>query len=266
MYEKEIKIFLSGLIPPIEPNREVKFVVSGEKLCPVSLDFPTEAQYVTCPDCLGSVGFYNVKWDAWSCASDKCLSKWKGKKSKEEGVKTRFRVQGLSETSLESSNFKEMDQSEDRKLEWIKWAKNPFGCLVLAGPSGTGKSYVAAAILRAFCEETGKSGRFLNISEMYLEWKDKVSQGKDIDLALKLTQCDLLVIDDLGQRVPTDSFLEFLYIVISRRNDRKKASIVTTNLTYVEMRQRLGDAIASRFTAGKVYKFTGKDRRKQPEW
>jgi len=266
MFEKEIQSFLRGFIQEIEPSRVVKFVVSASKGCPISLDNPTESQYVKCPDCGGSNGFYNVYWDAWSCADNVCIKQWQGKKAKKESVKTQFKVQGLSETPLESANFNEMDQSEGLKEEWLKWAKNPVGCLIFSGPPGTGKSYAAAAILKVFCDETGQSGRFLNISDMYLLWKEKVSQGKDTDLAIRLIDCDLLVIDDLGQKSPTDSFLEFLYIIISKRNDRRRSSIVTTNLTYSEMRQKLGDAIASRFTAGKAYKFSGLDRRKKPEW
>lgn len=67
---KDLKTLLKGSIPLIEPTRYVKFVVSARSGGPLSLPQPTPASELSCPDCGSTKGFYNLPWDAWSCAED----------------------------------------------------------------------------------------------------------------------------------------------------------------------------------------------------
>lgn len=63
-------------VPLIEPAHRVSKITHNQKKYFQKLPQITEAQFLKCPDCAGTKGFYNGPEDAWSCAADDCLSNW----------------------------------------------------------------------------------------------------------------------------------------------------------------------------------------------
>ena len=78
------------------------------------------------------------------------------------------------------------------------------------------------------------------------------------------TECDLLLIDDLGTEVVNQFTLSCLYHVINTRLNLQKPTIISTNLTPGELRKLYSDRISSRLTGEfQVIPFYGTDVRKQ---
>lgn len=143
-----------------------------------------------------------------------------------------------------------------------KFSRDSFW-LILHGDVGTGKSYVAAAIANALLDK-GLTARFTSISLIERELWDA---NKKTDVYSNLSQCDLLVLDDLGTQRNTDYMNEILFNVLDDRLRSGKPMIVTTNLTPADIlnpqdvaMQRIMSRLCERSAP---FKCDGKDRRKE---
>jgi DNA replication protein DnaC len=159
--------------------------------------------------------------------------------------------------------FKKVDWNPVHKEELKNFCRNPQGFYLFCGQSGRGKTYAAVAILHAcWTLNNNLFGRYASAADLYMLWKHCArNYGDDLDLAEKYINPHVFLLDDIGLRTPTDGFLEFLYSIVNRRLNEKKATLITTNLTSQEMSQKFGEALTSRFCSGKIIKFEGKDRR-----
>lgn len=164
--------------------------------------------------------------------------------------------------------LKELDQKPE-VIEFLLWfVKTLQGFLLLSGKNGTGKSHCARAvhdiIAPYWFEGYEDSAIFITQADLNARWiQDNSKFGETFSLLKQLCSAKLLIIDDVGTREPTASFMDFLYSLSDKRyNERtKKATIITTNLTSSEMRQMFGDAFVSRVASGKCFRFEGEDRR-----
>lgn len=98
--------------------------------------------------------------------------------------------------------------------------------VVLAGPSGVGKTHLAAALVNA---RLAKSDAALFVTVPGLLEDLRKSKGRDDDLVRVLIGTPLLVLDDFGAERPTDFALEQLYLVVDGRMTHRRQTIVTTN-------------------------------------
>jgi DNA replication protein DnaC len=74
--------------------------------------------------------------------------------------------------------------------------------------------------------------------------------------------CNLLIIDDLGTEKTTDWSSELLYKIIDTRYSNLKATIITTNLSTQELKDKLSERLMSRiYEMCKGVKVLGKDHR-----
>lgn len=140
------------------------------------------------------------------------------------------------------------------------WAAHPTGTnLVVIGPVGVGKTHagLAAARVRALA---GDEVRFLPIVELLDELRPG---GPELALA-RLSEVDLLMIDDLGTERRTDWTDERLGALINRRWLEERPTIATSNLEPDDLRAAIGERSYSRLTgSGSItVRLTGKDRRK----
>ena len=78
----------------------------------------------------------------------------------------------------------------------------------------------------------------------------------------KYSQCDLLIVDDLGTEMPGQFTTSALYGLINDRMQGGKPMIISTNLTSEEFAQRYNRQIASRLRGSYVrVPFMGEDIR-----
>lgn len=101
--------------------------------------------------------------------------------------------------------------------------------LLIMGPSGVGKTYTAAALLKAIYREYKIRGLFVDTKELALRLKDRLAEGKPLKLVEILTKIPILVLDDLGNELLTDWYRDILTTILNARYNNKKVTFITTN-------------------------------------
>ena len=163
-------------------------------------------------------------------------------------------------------SFEKMNQSEEDKKQLLEYAKDPKGFMILSGTNGSGKSYAAEAIYNLntpfrLPHYDSECALFVNQADLNEECNSNFEDRSFV--SQKYKRVKFLVIDDLGTRKPTDSFMDFLYSLADYRwrNRDKLATVITTNKTAKEIREMFGDAFLSRVASGIVKRWNHPDRR-----
>lgn len=139
--------------------------------------------------------------------------------------------------------------------------------LLMSGTTGTGKSHQAFGAIRALAV----SGlvfdwRYAGSAELYADMRDfdRVDGGTVQQRFERYQQADLLVLDDLCTREGdlTAAQHEINLRLIEYRYAHKLATIVTTNVPFDDLPNKLGDRVTSRLVEMSIgVALTGEDRR-----
>lgn len=148
------------------------------------------------------------------------------------------------------------------------YSQNPYGFLLLYGKNGTGKSYAAMSIYKKISPFTLPQydhdiAIFISQADLNLKWSEENKNGDMTYFFDKYSKTKLLVLDDLGTRIPTEAFMDWIYNLIDYRsvNREELGTIITTNLGIEDITKHFGNAVMSRLRSGKIFKMDGKDRR-----
>ncbi len=121
--------------------------------------------------------------------------------------------------------------------------------LWLMGDVGTGKTTLAMIVSKAALD-AGRSvaiyslPRLLNLIRGAIE-----TEAGMVGFLERLAAVDLLHIDDLGVENTTEWVLEQLYSIVNTRYEDERTMIVTTNLSYEQLVDQLGERTVSRLVA-----------------
>lgn len=131
--------------------------------------------------------------------------------------------------------------------------------LILCGSPGTGKSQAAVLLIRAAIE-AGHTATIVNIGRVGMEIRASYDEPGGITEAgetKRLAAVDLLVFDDLGAGEAGDAKIErrLLYFVAEARQNARRPTIVTSNLTATELRDFLGERVMNRLMPAEVMAF-----------
>ena len=143
--------------------------------------------------------------------------------------------------------------------------KQDYQNLFLYGTVGTGKSFLSGCVAQELLE-SGHSviyfssiGLFDTLARYSFNTKLKESLYNFYE---DLYNCELIIIDDLGTEV-TNSFISSqLFSCLNERHMRRRSTIISTNLSLEELRDRYSDRVFSRITSNyTLCKLTGTDIR-----
>lgn len=144
----------------------------------------------------------------------------------------------------------------------------------LHGRSGQGKSHEAAALmLHCIISDYKNQTRnrlysWVNVPDLLFRIRSTY-QGKDENMESEksivdyYSSVDWLCLDDLGVEKVSDWALQTLYLIINKRYENMKTTVVTSNLSPEELIERFGDdRLPSRIMAMcKPIAVSGNDRR-----
>jgi DNA replication protein DnaC len=137
--------------------------------------------------------------------------------------------------------------------------------LFFYGTVGTGKSFLSGCVAKELIESGhsviyfSAAGLFDTLSKCKFDYRNGDELHKEYE---DLFQCDLLIIDDLGTEYTNNFVVSQLFSLINDRHLCRKASIISTNLSLEDFRNRYSDRIFSRITSNyEICKITGPDIR-----
>lgn len=139
--------------------------------------------------------------------------------------------------------------------------------LLFVGGTGLGKTHLSTAVARRVIER-GYDVFYNSALGMISDFEHRrfgngLAPG-DGDRTERYTECDLLIIDDLGTETVNQFTVSCLYHVINTRLNLQKPMLFNTNLTGAELRKIYADRITSRLTGDfLLLPFYGVDIRNQ---
>ncbi len=134
-------------------------------------------------------------------------------------------------------------------IPWSDWTGDPWS-LFLVGPTGTGKSFIAAETLWRW-----RRGWWVAAAAVpAIHYNEAEAAAWN-----RLCSTPLLVIDELGRDHQGGGW-EAVGRLVSSRYDDERATIVTSNLAAREFDARAG-GILDRLAAGLTIRMTGESRR-----
>ncbi len=135
---------------------------------------------------------------------------------------------------------------------------------LLFGATGLGKTHLSTSVA-ATVINSGHSVIYESVSQVISAYEEKRFGGDyTSDRDRKYSECELLIIDDLGTEVTNQFTTSCLYSLINERIVMNLSTIINTNLGQGEIRERYTDRIASRlFGEYMPLGFSGRDVRQQ---
>ena len=126
------------------------------------------------------------------------------------------------------------------------------GNLLIMGKTGSGKTHISTSIAKAVIE-LGYSvlhDSAQNIVSDYEADKFKSGYDKSEPRSEKYTECDLLIVDDLGTEFVNQFTISCLYNLINTRQNKGLPTVISTNLTAAELVAKYEGRISSRLLGG----------------
>ena len=206
-----------------------------------------------CPDCQDT-GFLET-------AQCKCL--------KRRMVRALYAQSGI-EHLLETNNFSTLsyDYYEGTDLEAFRGAvqichdmianfSTRKDNLLFTGTVGCGKSFLSGCVAKELMDR-GVSVVYFSASQLF----DILYQNGLYNDQEDLYNYDLVIVDDLGSEVTNSVVTAALFSFLNERILRRKSTIISTNLSLSEVKDRYSERIASRIIQNyKICKLSGPDIR-----
>lgn len=217
----------------------------------------------TCPKC-GGTGVCDNK--ICSCIFDEFIKELAAECGIINNARYTFDDCDLSMIANETQKHELTKLYQNMALYTKKYPDVKFKTMLFIGATGTGKSFLASAMSRAFVDR-GLSALFMtafSFNAKMLECHTSPISERNAILNDILT-CDFLVIDDLGtEPIYKNVTLEYLLTVLTERLINNKATLITTNLDTGDILERYDVRIYSRLSDKKnslIVKLNGDDLR-----
>lgn len=139
------------------------------------------------------------------------------------------------------------------------------GSILFTGNTGCGKTFLSNCIARELIRRC-YSVVYLTATDLFDILSESRFNGRDDeearDKAAYILECDLLIMDDLGTELINTFTVSQLFYCINERLNRKKGTIISTNLTLNRMRDEFSERVTSRIMSQyKILPLRGEDMR-----
>jgi len=146
--------------------------------------------------------------------------------------------QSASIEDLDFLRSRGMDKSLIMSLAACDWITKGLNVLI-CGPTGVGKSYLACALAHKACLE-GYTALYMRLPRLFEEVRLAKADGRYGKLMLSYAKADLLVLDDWGLTPMTDPQRRDLLELMEDRYGLK-STIITSQLPVTSWHEAIGD-------------------------
>ena len=150
----------------------------------------------------------------------------------------RFKMDARIE-NIDYTHARGLKQSQVAGLltgDWIAKKQN----LVITGPTGCGKTYLACALGNYACHK-GYSVRYFRATRLFEALTISHGDGSYLKLISQISKADILILDDWGLETLTQSQRNDLLEIMDDRHGHK-STLVTSQLPVIEWHGYIGDA------------------------
>lgn len=215
----------------------------------------------TCPDCKDTGYTDGIKCHCFKQAEINLLYEQSGIRDMIE--KENFNM--LSYEYYEGESLERFQNTVNECRNFIKTFNSDYHNLFFYGTVGTGKSFLSGCIAKELLESGhsviyfSAAGLFETLSRNMFDYKNK---DEVLHFHEDLYGCDLLIIDDLGTEYTNNIAVSVFFSLLNERHLNRKSTIISTNLSLEDLRNRYSDRVFSRITNQyTICKFTGPDIR-----
>ncbi|MBD5130237.1 MAG: ATP-binding protein [Ruminococcaceae bacterium] len=160
---------------------------------------------------------------------------------------------GETPRNIMQNNYKECRQFAD------EFNGRGYG-LFMMGNTGLGKTHLSLAIANELIQK-GYCVIYGSVPELLRRLDKEQFKNAEGDTMELVTNCELLILDDLGAENNTDRYTSLLYEMINARQSRSMPMIINTNLETEQVKARYQDRLWSRLFSMNVLLFCGEDNR-----
>jgi DNA replication protein DnaC len=151
-----------------------------------------------------------------------------------------FRTQANLER-LDLTAKRSLTRTQINDLMQLQFIKTAPRNVLITGPTGVGKTFLATAIGEYACRQ-GFTCSFTGISVLIEKWQMARSDGTYLKYRDKLNKVDLVIIDDVGlKRLPSEAVQDFHDLLEERQS---KCTLITTQLPLKNWKEIIEDELA----------------------
>ena len=206
-----------------------------------------DGHWTGCPECEAEA----KKVDIEATASDRKRLEIEAKLT-DAGIPPRFQAATLDSFFVANPGQKEaLETAMHYAAEFCNGMK--IGrCLAFVGHPGTGKTHLAAAIIREVLA-IGYTAKLTTVGDYVREIKDQCWNQKtstESEVLVKYCQIDLLILDEVGVQFGTRTEENLVFTLINKRYDYLKPTIVISNENEDGLKNYLGARAFDRLREG----------------
>lgn len=258
------KKMLAGDEDALEDLRDILAELSGRK-AQLMEDAGLPADYLEpvyeCPDCKDTGYIDGQKCHCFKQAMITLLYE-------QSNIREMLRTENFKALSYEYYEGEDLSRFKNAVKTCQNFVKNfnsDYHNLFFYGTVGTGKSFLSGCVAKELIE-SGHSVIYFSATSLFdllsknsFDYKNREELR---DTYADLYQCDLLIIDDLGTELTNQFVTSQLFALLNERHMGKKATVISTNLSLEELRNRYSERIFSRITSNyEICKLSGQDIR-----
>lgn len=139
----------------------------------------------------------------------------------------------------------------DNIEQFVEQGKNLY---IYSSNCGNGKTSWALRLVQNYIDSIWYKtdircrAMFISVPKFFIMLKDNISTRNEYIAHIKqnVTDCDLVVWDDIGTKVGTEFEIENLLNIIDNRLCNGKSNIYTSNMDPIQLNERVGDRLYSR--------------------